>query len=376
MPITTSNAPRSQQQQQDLQKNGKVLQNMGNYVPVIYRVPSVKRAKVNRLSTQFTTAPNNYHFSLFSSDNPSTISGPHRSGVMKFKRSHDFDFRDSVVGVSVKDLNKPDSEEKSVFLFTIPSFLNAFHQRKQLITLMDEMANELVFDWNSHNTPASQVEKREHGDRFLLFDYHQAYPKAPIAYLQMCGNSWQFTNTMNDVDEDVTCDKNDICFQMIYTVNQKPRAGSIYLRFQEWVALLESPSFKQFYDKLWQLHPLNNEYSLKRLDHFKGLTDKTTRAPSPSTSATTTPATERTQPRKAAPSKKKKVARVVNFQEKTKGVKRDVDGKVASLAKQARERKPDPVEEEEDGYDSGDNYYSPDEYLDESEIDHITHHLQ
>ena len=212
--------------------------------------------------------------SIVVTNTPYTCFGSNYSHIKDFKRYQDVTFPDSLVCIAYSEINKPEAELKP-FCMDIPAFLHMFSHTDELLRKINTHARDLADQWTRENFDPSMKGKRNADDRQIFLDYRQNSKCAGVSEIVMCGTSFNFTLEHQDEDKEITCEPEDIMFQLRYQTPKqqtsdgkaRPKTKQIVLSADSWNELLRNDEFIQLYNEVWNKYPLPQIYS-ERLEQY------------------------------------------------------------------------------------------------------------
>ena len=105
----------------------------------------------------------------------------------------------------------------------------------------------------------------------ILLDCREGkYSKSPkyATELHLTGTTWNFTLLKQNENKKVICEPKDCYFQLRYHHAGKPVKGQANLPRDDWISILDSPKFQEFYKEHWNYVPLPTWYSTPRIEEY------------------------------------------------------------------------------------------------------------
>ena len=244
------------------------------YSPYIIDRPGEGEQEVYKNQIDLIIGHNMHSLSFVITNTPYTCLGSKYSHIKDFYRYQDVKYNDSLVCITHNQINKPESEPIA-FCMDIPSFLHIFSNTKELGQKITDHAKDLSNQWNERNSSAKTRGKRKADDRIIFLDYRHNSKCAGVSEIVLCGTTFNFTLDYQDEDREVTCNPEDVVFQLRYQTPKeqssdgkaRPRTKQIILPPETWNELFKDKKFNELYNEVWNKYPLPQIYS-QRLEEY------------------------------------------------------------------------------------------------------------
>ena len=178
------------------------------------------------------------------------------------------DLNNNVISIAIK--NKQ-TEEFKYFNMDFYSFCSAFLNPDNIIKNMSTLSKELSNIWNSRNSDKKKRYARRASSQVMVIDYRgdKKRRSKPIE-LAIAGTTYNYNRDVQNVNENCICIPENVFFQLRYQYSDKDAiSGQLTLKKDDWIEILQHPSWNEFCCKINELYPIPEDYSERLTSYFE-----------------------------------------------------------------------------------------------------------
>ena len=242
------------------------------YVPCMFKRPQ-KIAKTPFKRT-LNLVTNNQQIFMYSTDAPSMITGEEHTHLQKSKNVHapKWTLNQTLLNIGHRAISTAEENEIKSISMDIPAFLHTFSQIDDLKARITEISEELAATWNEANSAPDKAKMRKENEMSIFLDYRSGKNAKPLTNsteLHLTGTTWNFTIAKQHESKKVVCEPKDCFFQLRFiSYDGTPIRGQTSLARDDWLGILDSQNFQDFYKENWNFLPLPLDYCTPRIEEY------------------------------------------------------------------------------------------------------------